>query len=187
MISFSFRRPTDWLTMTACMYECMIVHDDIYENEKPLKEQGGRGAKYHKKRKTWTDLTPKNNNLESLVLFIGSDSYLMFCRNVTPLLLFLFFDRVLTFSILASLGVHLVGVGEPLELVLVEPLHQPHLHRRQLDRLLCERSVEVAHIHWVFLQKLGLRSRWEVELTSFGLYGGAICFASSRGKSIDLE
>ena len=53
--------------------------------------------------------------------------------------------------LLPSLGVHLVGVGEPLELVLVEPLHQPHLHWGQLHRLLRERCVEVAHIHRVFL------------------------------------
>ena len=52
-----------------------------------------------------------------------------------------------------SLGVHLVGVGEALELVLVEPLHQPHLHRRQLDWLFRESCVEVAHVHGVFLKE----------------------------------
>ena len=58
-----------------------------------------------------------------------------------------------------SLGVHLVGVGEALELGLVELLHQPDVHRGQLDRLLCECGVEVAHVHWVFLRRMSLGMR----------------------------
>ena len=58
-----------------------------------------------------------------------------------------------------SLGVHLVGVGEALELGLVELLHQPHVHRGQLDGLLCECGVEVAHVHWVFLRSVSLGMR----------------------------
>ena len=51
----------------------------------------------------------------------------------------------------ASLGVGLVGVGEALELRLVQLLHQPDLHGGELDRLFSERCVEVTHVHRVFL------------------------------------
>ena len=89
-----------------------------------------------------------NDDLEPLILFIASDSYLS-C--FAGMLLAPFLLPLLHILLLPSLGVHLVGVGEPLELVLVEPLHQPHLHWGQLHRLLRECCVEVAHIHRVFL------------------------------------
>ena len=62
----------------------------------------------------------------------------------------------ITFDHSWSAGVLLVGVGEPLELRLVELGQEARVHRGQLHGLVREGSVEIAHIHWVFLQNDGI-------------------------------
>ena len=62
----------------------------------------------------------------------------------------------ITFDHSWSAGVLLVGVGEPLELRLIELGQEARVHRGQLHGLVREGSVEIAHIHWVFLQNDGI-------------------------------
>ena len=53
-----------------------------------------------------------------------------------------------------ELSVLAVGVGEAFELNLIEIVEKIRLHRGQLDRLVCEGSVEITHIQRIFLQKV---------------------------------
>ena len=46
----------------------------------------------------------------------------------------------------------LVGVGEPLELRLVDTGQECGVYGGQLDGLVCEGGVKIAHIHRIFLQ-----------------------------------
>ena len=71
-----------------------------------------------------------------------------------------------------ELSVLSVGVGEAFELNLIEIVEKIRLHRGQLDRLVCEGSVEITHIQRIFLQKyfhFNIELDWKSLLTSFGL------------------
>ena len=57
-------------------------------------------------------------------------------------------------SLLSAWGggcVLLVGVGEPLELRLIDPGQELGVYGGQLDGLLSEGGVKIAHIHRIFL------------------------------------
>ena len=71
-----------------------------------------------------------------------------------------------------ELSVLAVGVGEAFELNLIEIVEKIRLHRGQLDRLVCEGSVEITHIQRIFLQKyfrFNNELNFKSLLTSFGL------------------
>ena len=71
-----------------------------------------------------------------------------------------------------ELSVLAVCVGEAFELNLIEIVEKIRLHRGQLDRLVCEGSVEITHIQRIFLQKyfrFNNELNFKSLLTSFGL------------------
>ena len=71
-----------------------------------------------------------------------------------------------------ELSVLAVCVGEAFELNLIEIVEKIRLHRGQLDRLVCEGSVEITHIQRIFLQKyfrFNIELYFKSLLTSFGL------------------